>query len=173
MARWHHRLDGQVWVNSGRWWWTGRPGVLRFMKSERVGHDWATELNWTWHIVWLISSLPCLKYSPYETVSSMYISGLHLSFVFQSFLFSIWFDIFTWMSHMRPKLACLILNSWFYLKIYSLTSLLLSAKGKLRTWENVLIFPSPSPPKPIYSIPIDSVWKLHVVSFSPIPRPPH
>ena len=36
-----------VWVNSGNWWWTGRPGVLRFMGSQRVGHDWATELNWT------------------------------------------------------------------------------------------------------------------------------
>ena len=35
-----------VWVNSGSWWWTGRPGVLRFMGSQRVGHDWATELNW-------------------------------------------------------------------------------------------------------------------------------
>ena len=36
-----------VWVNSGRWWWTGRPGVLQSMGSQRVGHDWATELNWT------------------------------------------------------------------------------------------------------------------------------
>ena len=36
-----------VWVNSGSWWWTGRPGVLQFMGSQRVGHDWATELNWT------------------------------------------------------------------------------------------------------------------------------
>ena len=36
-----------VWVNSGSWWWTGRSGVLRFMGSQRVGHDWATELNWT------------------------------------------------------------------------------------------------------------------------------
>jgi len=35
-----------VWVNSGSWWWTGRPGVLRFMESQRVGHDWVTELNW-------------------------------------------------------------------------------------------------------------------------------
>ena len=35
-----------VWVNSGSWWRTGRPGVLRFMGSQRVGHDWATELNW-------------------------------------------------------------------------------------------------------------------------------
>ena len=36
-----------VWVTSGSWWWTGRPGVLQFMGSQRVGHDWATELNWT------------------------------------------------------------------------------------------------------------------------------
>ena len=35
-----------VWVNSGRWWWTGRPGVLQFMGSQRVRHNWATELNW-------------------------------------------------------------------------------------------------------------------------------
>ena len=36
-----------VWVNSRSWWWTGRRGVLRFMGSQRVGHDWVTELNWT------------------------------------------------------------------------------------------------------------------------------
>jgi len=35
-----------VWANSGSWWWTGRPGVLQPMGSQRVGHDWATELNW-------------------------------------------------------------------------------------------------------------------------------
>ena len=36
-----------VWMNSGSWWWTGRPGVLRFMGSQGVRHDWGTELNWT------------------------------------------------------------------------------------------------------------------------------
>ena len=35
-----------VWVSSGSWWWTGRLGVLQSMELERVGHDWATELNW-------------------------------------------------------------------------------------------------------------------------------
>ena len=35
-----------IWVNSGSWWWTGRPGVLQFMGLQRVGHDWVTELNW-------------------------------------------------------------------------------------------------------------------------------
>ena len=42
IAGWHHWLDGP-----GSWWWTGRPGVLPFMGSQRVGHDWATELNRT------------------------------------------------------------------------------------------------------------------------------
>ena len=35
-----------VWVNSGSLWWTGRPGVLQFMGSQRIRHDWITELNW-------------------------------------------------------------------------------------------------------------------------------
>ena len=35
-----------VWVSSGSWWCTGKPGVLQCMGSQRVGHDWATELNW-------------------------------------------------------------------------------------------------------------------------------
>ena len=35
-----------VWLNSGSWWWTRRPGVLWFMGSQRVRHDWETELNW-------------------------------------------------------------------------------------------------------------------------------
>ena len=53
-----------VWVNSGSWWWTGRPGVLRFMGSQRVGHNWATELNWR---IKMIKSVPkniCLKTCP-------------------------------------------------------------------------------------------------------------
>ena len=37
-----------VWVDSRSWWWTGRPGVLQSMGSQRVRHDWATELNWTY-----------------------------------------------------------------------------------------------------------------------------
>ena len=35
-----------VWVRSGSWCWTGKPGVLQSMGLQRVGHDWATELNW-------------------------------------------------------------------------------------------------------------------------------
>ena len=36
-----------VWINSRSWWWTGRPGVLWSMGSQRVRHDWVTKLNWT------------------------------------------------------------------------------------------------------------------------------
>ena len=61
-----------VWVNSGNWWWTGRPGVLRFMGSRRVGHDWVTELNWA--SFWLMS-LPCVyKIDPLSSTH-----GYHLS----------------------------------------------------------------------------------------------
>ena len=36
-----------VWVSSKSWLWTGRPGMLLSMGSQRVGHDWVTEMNWT------------------------------------------------------------------------------------------------------------------------------
>ena len=49
-----------VWVNSGSWWWTGRPGMLQSMGLQRVRHDWATELNWTdtfvkthWNVIFI------------------------------------------------------------------------------------------------------------------------
>ena len=48
MAGWHHWLDGcEFEWTPGSWWWTGRPGVLQSMGLQRVGLDWATELNWT------------------------------------------------------------------------------------------------------------------------------
>ena len=45
---WMASLTRWMWVlvNSESWWWTGRPSMLRFMGSQRVRHDWATELNW-------------------------------------------------------------------------------------------------------------------------------
>ena len=61
-----------VWVNSRSWWWTGRPGVLQSMGFQRVGHDWATELNWKWlyyfafqtaEISWLLTESSCCSNS--------------------------------------------------------------------------------------------------------------
>ena len=40
-----------IWVSSGSWWGTGKPGVLQSMGWQRIGHDWVTELNWTEHLV--------------------------------------------------------------------------------------------------------------------------
>ena len=48
-----------VWVNSGSWWWTGRPGVLWFMGLKRVGHNWATELSW-W--LMMLSIFSCISW---------------------------------------------------------------------------------------------------------------
>ena len=41
-----------VWASSGRWWRTGKPGVLQSMGSQRVTYDWATELNWSKRSQW-------------------------------------------------------------------------------------------------------------------------
>ena len=47
-----------VWVNSGSWWWTGRPGELQSMVLQRVGHDWVTELNWFIYFSILAGKIP-------------------------------------------------------------------------------------------------------------------
>ena len=62
---WMASLTRWMWVsvNSGSLWRTGRPGVLRFMGSQRVGHDWATELNWTELCGFYRSSSPLYKFS--------------------------------------------------------------------------------------------------------------
>ena len=59
-----------VWASSGSWQWTGKPGVLQSMGSQRVGHNWAAKLNWTfkkWCTVkftffWLYSSVEFENY---------------------------------------------------------------------------------------------------------------
>ena len=70
-----------VWVNSRSWWWTGRPGMLWFMGSQRVGHDWATEMNWTeswtsqtlelWEISYCVYKLSSLWIFFFFTVAQM------------------------------------------------------------------------------------------------------
>ena len=76
MAGWHHWLDVRESEWTPSWWWTGRPGVLRFMGSQIVGHDWATELNWTFMDPSLLASviLSCFlcrscDLTPYEVSS--------------------------------------------------------------------------------------------------------
>ena len=47
MVGWHHQLKRHEYVWTPDWWWTRRPCVLPFKDSQRVEHDWATELNWS------------------------------------------------------------------------------------------------------------------------------
>ena len=63
-----------VWVNSGSWWWTGRPGVLWFMGSQRVGHNWVAELNWTtsWDLKTRIQKALCVFQSWVENSGEAY-----------------------------------------------------------------------------------------------------
>ena len=57
MAGWLTDLMDMSLGETGSWWWTGRPGVLRFMGSQSVGHDWATELNWIFYCIYVPASL--------------------------------------------------------------------------------------------------------------------
>ena len=100
-----------VWVDSESFWWTRRPGVLRFMGSQRVGHDWVTELNWTQFsielfcfcclIIWVPSMFWILI--PYhvcglQIVFSHSVSGLFIllivSFFTQKLFNSMWSHLF-------------------------------------------------------------------------------
>ena len=59
-----------LWASSGSWWWSGKPGVLQSMGLQRVGHDWATELNWNDSVI-LISLRHTISWNiPLKTVIS-------------------------------------------------------------------------------------------------------
>ena len=67
-----------IWVGSRSWWWTGKPGILQSMGSQRVRHDWATELNWI--------ELICLNaiLSNYHTLSFFYQTQKSVLYVYIS-----------------------------------------------------------------------------------------
>ena len=75
-----------IWVNSRSWWWTGRPGVLRFMGSQRVRHDWATEPNWTSYFLRFCESHRVL-HSFYFTSQHIFVIILFCLSEPESFLF--------------------------------------------------------------------------------------
>ena len=70
-----------VWVNSGSWWWTGRPGVLRFMGSQSQTRlsDW-TELNWMGpdtmiFVFWMLSFKPTFSLSTFTSIKWLFSSS--------------------------------------------------------------------------------------------------
>ena len=81
-----------IWISSGSWWWTGRPGVLQSMGSQRVGHDWATELNWTEAVHWgcLFSQRTYqVKWLAFLFAYLMHDNGLFVCFSYYSTVFSV------------------------------------------------------------------------------------
>ena len=78
-----------VWVSSGSWWWTVRPDMLQSMELQRVGHDWATELNWTEQ---LTKDLPsCVPEKALAT--SLSVQPLHVLMCWSSQLYVIVFSL--------------------------------------------------------------------------------
>ena len=90
-----------VWVNSGSWWWTGRPGVLWFMGSQRVRHKWVTKLNWK-----EISSVG-VRTCCYSSISSSWIPSWEASQV-NSFIHSLVIFPHPW-SLLRKSAECTII----------------------------------------------------------------
>ena len=62
-----------VWVNSGSWWWTWRPGIQQSMGSQRVGHDWVTDLTDWWNH-WLATQTWDFYFPPVKVRSPLYSS---------------------------------------------------------------------------------------------------
>ena len=119
-----------VWVNSGSWWWTGRPGMLQFMGLQRVGHDWVTELNWPcfkqWNVLnfnldccimletqksprsWGFMSLPqqSLSYTPaqkqHQTMSCLLVYHTHFYKNIKKFVSEMYLTLLSVLSMVGP-----------------------------------------------------------------------
>ena len=83
-----------VWVNSGSWWWIGRPGVLQFMGSQRVGHDGVTEMNWILsdieHLFVFLLAIVCLLWR------NVYLGLLFFNWVICSFVVVELYELFVY-----------------------------------------------------------------------------
>ena len=116
-----------VWVDSGSWWWTGRPGLVWFMGSQRVRHDWATELNWYTVVyrlpnLWIINILSSKRKIETQDFHSYAISsGACFIYVFFTWLWeqhSLYFPIsqatlLTLVVPLFPFLCSLIIILWW------------------------------------------------------------
>ena len=83
-----------VWMDSWSWWRTGRPGVLRFTGSQRVWHDWVTELNW----IDLMLVMVCHKWP-------LLCWDIFL-------LYPLWWDFLSWMCIEFCQMLVLYLSRW-------------------------------------------------------------
>ena len=110
-----------VWVNSESWWWTGRSGVLRFTRSQRVGHDRTTELNWTVVILSLLSypSPGFLKENDKCVFSKLYASSLVFFRLQNLWLGSLELDSEKWIQVVAKLLdrICLQYHGWQHARL--------------------------------------------------------
>ena len=117
-----------VWVNSGSWWWTGRPGVLQSVESLRVRQDWATELNWSFLKMNFTSSLFCFvcvhsNYYP-ELPASIWRTSFNIckvSLLAINFSNFVYLEMSSYFAFIFEKQLCWIKNSW--LTVFSLNTL--------------------------------------------------
>ena len=104
-----------VWVDSRSWWWTGKPGVLQSMGSQRVRHDWATELNWT-DAFRLRSQVLTRSFNPHKSLSSARTSFLScrrpIRFPDGHHWMSLRLCHHTWTHHL-PSQTCLSCSPFF------------------------------------------------------------
>ena len=135
-------------MNSGSWWWTGRRGELRFMGSQRVGHEWATELNWSWYLLclffkvnicWRIDALECCV-SVYCTASESALCS-HISPLF-------WISFLLRSPRALSGVSCAPQSSLVLCCIHSVSSVYMSIP--------TCRFLPPSPPFLLLSVPLFS-----------------
>ena len=102
-----------VWVNSGSWWWTGRPGMLRFIESQRVRHDWATELNWTKLLDLLCYVREILRILRGVVCYAAMRNRYRLWNICQSYVYEVWHLIsFVYISWLQVSLGIFLFEMW-------------------------------------------------------------
>ena len=81
-----------IWVNSGSWWWTGKPGVLQFMGSQRVWQDWTTELKDNFALILLFHVVDAFTTLTYFFLLGYYFISFYLCRQFEFFFLSLVFQ---------------------------------------------------------------------------------
>ena len=119
-----------VWVNSGSWWWTGRPGVLQFMGLQRVRHDWVTELNWTDLSYYILELKPDIEQWTSSKLEKEYFKAIYFHPAYLSYMQSTLFEMLDWMKHKRIKIAARNINN---LRYADDTTLMAESKEELKS----------------------------------------
>ena len=113
-----------VWVSSGGWWWTGKPGMLQSMGLQRFWHDWATELNWTEYFCKSENQSCCLSSYDRQFLTNM-VKWIEQKSSLCNFCF---------LTNDIPSLASIILPSEKGLLRYSVAELLATWHYSIQSW---------------------------------------